>query len=94
MHSLFRRDPFIDLYSVSYMWYATIGVATAVFVGIIISYIVGPLKPEEIDPKLIVPMGDMCCCFLPKRWRKRLQCCVEYESYRKKQVHLFEYFHL
>ena len=51
------------------MWYTPIAVATVVIVGLIVSYLTRPLKPGEIDPKLLIPVGDVCCCFLPKRCR-------------------------
>ncbi|CAF4155602.1 unnamed protein product [Rotaria sordida] len=80
-----KRDLFIDLYSVSYLWYSPIAVGTVVLVGVTVSYLTHPLQSHEIDPKLIVPVGDVCCCFLPKRWREWLQCGIDYETYRKRQ---------
>ncbi len=87
MYFLFRRDPLIDFYSVSYMWYTPIAVSIVVIVGIIVSYLTHPLKPHEIDPKLIISVSDMCCfrC-LPKRWREWLRCGVSYEVYLKSKV--------
>jgi hypothetical protein len=84
---LFRRDPLIDFYSVSNMWYSPIAVSTVVLVGIIVSYLTHPLKPHEIDPKLIIPVSDMCCRCLPKRWREWLRCGVNYEAYLKGKVY-------
>ncbi|CAF4387329.1 unnamed protein product, partial [Rotaria sp. Silwood2] len=49
-----KRNPLIDLYSVSYMWYTPIAVTTVVVVGILVSYLTHPLQPHEIDPKLII----------------------------------------
>ncbi|CAF1328443.1 unnamed protein product [Rotaria sordida] len=80
-----KRDPFIDLYSVSYIWYSAIAVSTVVLVGIIVSYLTRSLESEEIDPKLIIPISDVCYCLLPKQWRKRHECGIEDEAYRKKQ---------
>lgn len=39
-------------------------------VGTAVSYLTGPLKPNEVDPKLIISMSDMFCCCLPDRWRR------------------------
>ncbi|CAF1227589.1 unnamed protein product [Rotaria sp. Silwood1] len=80
-----KRDLLIDLYSVSYLWYSPIAVGTVVLVGMTVSYLTHPLQSHEIDPKLIVPVSDVCCCFLPKRWREWLQCGIDYETYRKRQ---------
>ncbi|CAF1245648.1 unnamed protein product [Rotaria sordida] len=85
MSTSLKRDPLIDLYSVSYMWYTSIAVGTVVLVGNIVSYLTHPLQPHEIDPKLIISVSDVCCCFLPKRWREWLRCGVDYEIYHKRQ---------
>ncbi|CAF4057620.1 unnamed protein product, partial [Adineta steineri] len=78
-----KIDPLIGLYSVSYLWYTPIAVGTVILVGMIVSYITHPLKPHEIDPKLIIPVSDMFCCCLPKSWREWLRCGVSYENYFK-----------
>lgn len=51
------------------MWYTPIAVGAVVVVGLIVSYLTRPLKPGEVDPKLIIHVGDVCCCCLPKRFR-------------------------
>lgn len=83
---LSSRDPLIDLYSVSYMWYTPIAVCTVVLVGMIVSYLTHPLKPHEIDPKLIIPIGDVCYCCLPNSIRNLLRCGVDYDNYLEKKV--------
>ncbi|CAF3528316.1 unnamed protein product [Rotaria socialis] len=82
--TLFKRNPLIDLYSVSYLWYTPIAVATVIFVGIIVSYLTHPLQPHEIDRKLIISVSDLCCCFSPKRWCGWLRCGAGDEAYHKK----------
>ncbi|UJR17232.1 hypothetical protein I4U23_004127 [Adineta vaga] len=63
-------NPLLNLYSVSHMWYTPIAVGTVVIVGIVVSYLYHPLKPNEVDSKLIIRMSDICqyCC-----WSKRCQ---------------------
>ncbi len=56
------------------MWYTPIAVWSVVIVGLIVSYITGPMKPNEVDPKLIIPVSNICCCCLPKRIRDWLRC--------------------
>jgi hypothetical protein len=68
------------------MWYTPIAVAAVLVVGLIVSYITGPLKPHEVDPKLIIPIGDTFCCCLPKRIREWLRCGVNYENYLQQKV--------
>ena len=86
---MFRRDPFADLYSVSYLWYTPIAVATVILVGNIVSCLTHPLQPHEIDPKLIIPISELYCCFLPKRRRERLRYGIDNEG----KVSDFDYFH-
>jgi hypothetical protein len=68
------------------LWYATIAVLSAIIVGLIVSYLTHPLKPNEVDPKLLIPIGDVCCCCLPKRIRDWLQCDVDYENDSEEKV--------
>ncbi len=63
------------------MWYSPIAVGTVLIVGMIVSYLTHPLKANEVDPKLLISIGDVCCCCLPKRIRGWLQCGVDYENY-------------
>lgn len=75
------------------MWYSPIAVGTALIVGLIVTYITGPLKPNEVDPKLIIPIGDTCCCCcLPKSIRKWLRCGIDYEDYLRERVRIFSSF--
>ncbi len=68
------------------MWYSPIAVSTVLIVGLIVSYLTRPLKPHEVDPKLIIPIGDVCCCCLPKTVRHWLRCGVEHENYLNERV--------
>ena len=69
------------------MWYTPIAVGTALIVGLIVTYATGPLKPNEVDPKLIIPISDVCCCCcLPKRIRDWLRCGFTEEAYSEKKV--------
>jgi hypothetical protein len=84
--AFFRVDPLLDFYSVGYLWYTPIAVFTVLIVGLIVSYATHPLKPHEIDPKLIIPVDDIFCCFLPERWRKWLRCGVNYDPCPQRNV--------
>jgi hypothetical protein len=68
------------------MWYTPIAVGTVLIVGLIVSYITGPTKPNEIDPKLLISCSDVCCCFLPKRVRDWLRCGVKVNVYPEEKV--------
>jgi len=72
----------------SFWWYTPIAVGMVLIVGLIVSYITHPLKPHEIDPKLIISVNDICCCFLPKRWCMWLRCGVGYDPCPQRSVSL------
>ncbi|CAF0778136.1 unnamed protein product [Adineta ricciae] len=57
-----RTNPLLSLYSVSYLWYTLIAASTVILVGLIVSYLTGPLKPDEVDPKLIIRIKDVFRC--------------------------------
>jgi len=59
------------------MWYTPIAVVSVIIVGLIVSYLTCPRKPNEIDPKLLISVSDVCCCCLPKRMRDWLRCGVK-----------------
>ncbi|XP_053387058.1 sodium-coupled monocarboxylate transporter 1-like [Mercenaria mercenaria] len=69
------------LYTVSYLWYPSIGMATAIIVGLIVSFATAPLFPqEEIDPKYLIPFFDRLFCCLPDRWRRPCRCGYEFQN--------------
>jgi len=37
------------------MWYTLIGVLTAIIIGLIVSFLTGANKPQDIDPRLLCP---------------------------------------
>ena len=63
------------------MWYTPIAVLTVIIVGVIVSYLTHPLKPNEIDPKYLISIGDVCCCCLPESARRFLRFGVDFENY-------------
>ena len=68
------------------MWYTPIAVGTVLIVGLIVTYLTHPLKPNEVDPKLLIPISDVCCCCLPKVIRDWLRCGVTEEVYFEEKV--------
>ncbi|UJR16669.1 hypothetical protein I4U23_003569 [Adineta vaga] len=66
-----KRDPLINFYSISYLWYTPIAVSTVILIGMIVSYLTGLRKPHEIDPKLVISIKDMYCSCLPKRYKEK-----------------------
>lgn len=68
------------LYTVSYLWYPSIGMATSVVVGLLTSLVTGPMKVGEVDPKYLIPIFDRLFCCLPASWRRVLRCQQEFKN--------------
>ncbi|XP_013881772.1 solute carrier family 5 member 6 isoform X2 [Austrofundulus limnaeus] len=62
-------------YSLSYMWYSGFSCFTVILTGLIISFLTGPMKEEDVTPGTIYPLGEKLLCFLPECVQKKL-CCV------------------
>lgn len=43
------------LYRLSYLWYTAVGAATAVAVGLLVSFLTGANDPLNVDPDLLAP---------------------------------------
>ncbi|XP_022311982.2 sodium-coupled monocarboxylate transporter 1-like [Crassostrea virginica] len=69
-----ERSALHDLYSLSYLWYSTLGLIIAVGVGLLVTAVTGPMKREEVDPRLLIPLGERLCWCLPNSLRQSL-CC-------------------
>lgn len=68
------------LYTISYLWYPSIGTATVVVVGLIVSFITGPMSIDEVDSKYLIPLFDRLFCCLPASWRSTLRCHKEFQD--------------
>ncbi|KAK3094561.1 hypothetical protein FSP39_003422 [Pinctada imbricata] len=68
------------LYTISYLWYPSIGTATVVVVGLIVSFMTGPTSMDDVDPKYLIPLFDRIFCCLPASWRKKLRCNMEFQD--------------
>ncbi|KAM4541843.1 solute carrier family 5 member 6 isoform 2-T2 [Odontesthes bonariensis] len=62
-------------YSLSYMWYSAFNCSTVILVGLIISFLTGPMREEDVTPGTIYPLFGKLFCFLPEHLKKKL-CCV------------------
>ncbi|XP_035278528.1 solute carrier family 5 member 6a isoform X1 [Anguilla rostrata] len=63
------------LYSLSYMWYSAHNSTTVVVVGLIVSFLTGPMKEKDVTPGTVYPVLGKLLFFLPERYREKL-CCV------------------
>lgn len=62
------------LYSLSYMWYSAHNSTTVVVVGLLVSFITGPMRESELTPGTVFPVLGTLLFFLPERYREKL-CC-------------------
>ncbi|XP_006625827.2 solute carrier family 5 member 6a isoform X1 [Lepisosteus oculatus] len=62
-------------YSLSYMWYSAHNSTTVVIVGLLVSFLTGPMKEKDVTPGTIYPVLGTLLFFLPERYREKL-CCV------------------
>ncbi|XP_040916172.1 solute carrier family 5 member 6 [Toxotes jaculatrix] len=62
-------------YSLSYMWYSAFNCLTVILIGLIISFLTGPMKEEDVTPGTVYPLLGKLLCFLPDHLKRKL-CCV------------------
>lgn len=65
-------------YSLSYLWYSGHNAATVVVVGLLVSFLTGPMKGEDVNPSTVVPVLRYLLFFLPERCKEKLSCGVRY----------------
>ncbi|CAH1790095.1 unnamed protein product [Owenia fusiformis] len=63
-----------SLYTVSYLWYPSIGAATAIILGLIVSCLTGFMSSDEVDAKYIMPIFDWIFCCIPRKSKNVLHC--------------------
>ncbi|CAJ1073310.1 adhesion G protein-coupled receptor F5-like isoform X1 [Xyrichtys novacula] len=73
--TLSRPSGLKRFYSLSYMWYTAFSCFSVILAGLIISFITGAMKEEDVTPGTIYPLFGKLFCFLPERLKKKL-CCV------------------
>ncbi|KAJ7399733.1 Sodium-coupled monocarboxylate transporter 2 [Pitangus sulphuratus] len=66
-------------YSLSYLYFSAIGCLGCATIGLLISYITGPTKGEDIPPVLIKPVCNLFF-FWSKRLKTLLWCGVRHDS--------------
>ncbi|XP_050390523.1 sodium-dependent multivitamin transporter isoform X2 [Patella vulgata] len=69
-------DPFYDMYKLSYLWYTATAILINVVVGLIVSFITGRTKPEDLEPRLIFSIFDRLLPCLPETVLRKLRCGV------------------
>ncbi|XP_060080393.1 sodium-dependent multivitamin transporter-like, partial [Ylistrum balloti] len=89
-----RQNEGLDrLYSVSYQWIGSMGIFSTIFVASLVSLVIGRPKPETIDVRYMLPIGEQLLPYLPKAAKKFLHFGVPFEKrddFLKKTVELQE----
>lgn len=73
------------LYEVSFAWYTLIAPGIVIVVGLVISIVTGYNDPKTIDARLIVPIFDIICPYLPEQIRKHLRFGIVHKDKYKIQ---------
>ncbi|XP_074855105.1 sodium-coupled monocarboxylate transporter 2 [Carettochelys insculpta] len=66
-------------YSLSYLYYSAVGCLVCVTAGLLISFLTGPGKGEDVQPLLIRPICNLFC-FWSKKYKKLCWCGVQHDS--------------
>ncbi|XP_072526641.1 sodium-coupled monocarboxylate transporter 2 isoform X2 [Salminus brasiliensis] len=64
-------------YSMSYLYYSTVGFLATVIGGLLITLLTGPSKPQEVKPWLIRPVCNLFC-FCSEKYRRLCWCGVNH----------------
>lgn len=64
----------LSVYRISYQWYSTIGCITLIVVGLIVSFITGSQKSEDLDPRLLCPPVRALIKALPPNIKNMFRC--------------------
>ncbi|XP_064881930.1 sodium-dependent multivitamin transporter-like isoform X2 [Oncorhynchus nerka] len=62
-------------YSLSFMWYSALNSFTVVITGLVVSFLTGPMKAEEVTPGTLYPLLGNMLLFVPDKLKQKL-CCV------------------
>ncbi|XP_029822126.3 sodium-coupled monocarboxylate transporter 1 [Ixodes scapularis] len=63
-------DEPLRVYELSYLWQTLLAFLVAFVVGIPVSFLTTPTRPETLNPKLICFFVDILFWYLPERWRR------------------------
>ncbi|XP_003781238.1 sodium-coupled monocarboxylate transporter 2 [Otolemur garnettii] len=78
--ALFSRPAVADSwYSLSYLYYSAVGCLGCIIAGVIISFITGHERGENIQPLLIRPVCNLFC-FWSKKYKRLCWCGVQHDS--------------
>ncbi|KAF7702143.1 sodium-coupled monocarboxylate transporter 2 [Silurus meridionalis] len=68
-------------YSMSYLYFSTVGFLATVIGGLLITLITGPTKPQDVKPGLIRPVCNLFC-FCSEKYKTMCWCGVNHAGQR------------
>uniref|UniRef100_A0A3P8YTE1 Sodium-dependent multivitamin transporter n=1 Tax=Esox lucius TaxID=8010 RepID=A0A3P8YTE1_ESOLU len=66
-------------YSLSFMWYSALNSFTVVITGLIVSFLTGPMKEDDVTPGTLYPLLANMLFFVPDHLRQKLCCTTSLE---------------
>lgn len=75
-----ERPGLNSLYSLSYLWYNLTAVLVVFIIGIPTSFLTGSSDPRKLDARLICPIFDVLCPYLPEPVKKTLHFGVRHQD--------------
>ncbi|CAH1780744.1 unnamed protein product [Owenia fusiformis] len=73
-------NPLEKWYGLSYLWYPMLGTAVTMVVGLLFSCVAGVQRTENVEPRYMMPVANICCCCLPKSTQDCLQCGMDHDE--------------
>ncbi|CAL1538590.1 unnamed protein product [Lymnaea stagnalis] len=74
------RHGFEYFYSISYLWFSTIGMLAVIIIGLVVSFITGANSIHDVPTKYQIPVFSRLCCYLPQSWQNQFNCNRHFES--------------
>ncbi|CAD5126563.1 DgyrCDS14658 [Dimorphilus gyrociliatus] len=74
--SPYQRHGFNHFHDLSYLYYGVLASIVCTIVALVVSWITGSTKREDLDPKLIMPITDIFCCFCPSNTLAWCRCFI------------------
>ncbi|KAJ7990792.1 hypothetical protein DPEC_G00290590 [Dallia pectoralis] len=74
-------------YSLSFMWYSALNSFTVVITGLIVSFLTGPMKEEDVTPGTLYPVLANMLYLLPDHLKQKLCCTTSQKHNTPVQEH-------
>uniref|UniRef100_A0A8C7Q1Z4 Solute carrier family 5 member 12 n=1 Tax=Oncorhynchus mykiss TaxID=8022 RepID=A0A8C7Q1Z4_ONCMY len=88
--SVFHRSSLADhWYSMSYLYYSAVGFSATVTAGLLISFITGHTRSQDVKPWLLRPVCNLFC-FWSKKYKKMCWCGVHHELKQPNNVRTYD----